>query len=214
MKKIESELYTMFAAQPVEKTLPPALIEAAEKNAKKRKRHWRALAASAVSFVLVLVISLYAGLVVFAPANNKGEEQGPQYERVGYDASLSYGLAPAEWEYALKSSDRGLLFSLAEAPIPDFLFEAAMEGGEVWYFYRGNELVLSRWQTGTVFAAVSSVPVTGGGEFLTGEKIWLAGVEVIENDGKFYFSHLSYDWYFDGEGLQGELENFLKEGNV
>ena len=187
MKKIESELYTMFAAQPVEKTLPPALIEAAEKNAKKRKRHWRALAASAVSFVLVLVVSLYAGLVVFAPA---------------------------EWEYALKSSDRGLLFSLAEAPIPDFLFEAAMEGGEVWYFYRGNELVLSRWQTGTVFAAVSSVPVTGGGEFLTGEKIWLAGVEVIENDGKFYFSHLSYDWYFDGEGLQGELENFLKEGNV
>ena len=148
MKKIESELYTMFAAQPVEKTLPPALIEAAEKNAKKRKRHWRALAASAVSFVLVLVVSLYAGLVVFAPANNKGEEQGSQYERVGYDASLSYGLAPAEWEYALKSSDRGLLFSLAE------------------------------------------------------------------NDGKFYFSHLSYDWYFDGEGLQGELENFLKEGNV
>ena len=69
----------MFAAQPVEKTLPPALIEAAEKNAKKRKRHWRALAASAVSFVLVLVVSLYAGLVVFAPANNKGEEQGPQY---------------------------------------------------------------------------------------------------------------------------------------
>ena len=60
-------------AQPVEKTLPPALIEAAEKNAKKRKRHWRALAASAVSFVLVLVVSLYAGLVVFAPANNKGE---------------------------------------------------------------------------------------------------------------------------------------------
>ena len=152
----------------------------------------------------MLVVSLYAGLVVFAPANNKGEEQGPQYERVGYDASLSYGLAPAKWEYALKSSDRGLLFSLAEAPIPDFLFEAAMEGGEVWYFYRGNVLVLSRWQTGTVFAA----------EFLTGEKIWLAGVEVIENDGKFYFSHLSYDWYFDGEGLQGELENFLKEGNV
>ncbi|MFQ7036544.1 MAG: hypothetical protein ACLRTQ_13185, partial [Candidatus Borkfalkia sp.] len=96
----------------------------------------------------MLVVSLYAGLVVFAPANNKGEEQGSQYERVGYDASLSYGLAPAEWEYALKSSDSGLLFSLAEAPIPDFLFEAAMEGGEVWYFYRGNELVLSRWQTG------------------------------------------------------------------
>lgn len=37
MKKIESELYTMFAAQPVEKTLPPALIEAAEKKRKKTK---------------------------------------------------------------------------------------------------------------------------------------------------------------------------------
>ena len=186
MKKIESELYTMFAAQPVEKTLPPALIEAAEKNAKKRKRHWRALAASAVSFVLVLVVSLYAGLVVFAPANNKGEEQGPQYERVGYDASLSYGLAPAEGEYALKSSDRGLLFSLAEAPIPDFLSEAAMEGGEVWYFYRGNELVLSRWQTGTVFAAVSS-PLRAAGNSLRAKKYGLRAWKSLKTTANFTF---------------------------
>ena len=180
MKKIESELYTMFAAQPVEKTLPPALIEAAEKNAKKRKRHWRALAASAVSFVLVLVVSLYAGLVVFAPANNKGEEQGPQYERVGYDASLSYGLAPAEWEYALKSSDRGLLFSLAEAPIPDFLFEAAMEVGETnWCFPAGRrERSLRRFRP---------CPLRAAGNSLRAKKYGLRAWKSLKTTANFTF---------------------------